>query len=164
MLKSRSISSTSPRGKPTSGEELEPSLARLADLSLSDLRLEWLQHHASPAPLSMSVELMARAIGFRMQEAALGGVSRKTQLRLDLVREELIGAKPVSPAGAAKAGTKFIREWQGEVHEVLALEDGRFAYRGNFYGSLSVIAERITGAHWSGPRFFGLKARSRKHG
>ena len=35
------------------------------------------------------------------------------------------------------------------------LEDG-FAYAGTVYSSLTKIAQAITGAHWSGPRFFGL--------
>ena len=58
---------------------------------------------------------------------------------------------------ALKYGTKLIREWQGQVHEVMALEDGHFAYAGNSYQSLSVIAGKITGPHWSGPRYFGRK-------
>jgi hypothetical protein len=57
-----------------------------------------------------------------------------------------------------KPGTKLIREWQGKIHEVLALEDGQFAWAGKTCRSLTVIARQITGAHWSGPRFFGLKA------
>ena len=40
---------------------------------------------------------------------------------------------------------------------MLALEDDQFAYGGKTYRSLTVIAQQITGAHWSGPRFFGLK-------
>jgi len=40
-------------------------------------------------------------------------------------------------------------------------EDG-FDYDGERYPSLTRIASRITGAHWSGPRFFGItKATSR---
>jgi len=55
-----------------------------------------------------------------------------------------------------KAGTRFIREWQGETHEVQSVEDGRFVYRGEIFRSLSVIAREITGTHQSGPRFFGI--------
>jgi hypothetical protein len=33
-------------------------------------------------------------------------------------------------------------------------------YESQHYRSLTVIAERITGAHWSGPRFFGLTRRA----
>ena len=56
-----------------------------------------------------------------------------------------------------KAGTRFLREWQGETHEVQAIASGQFVYRGNIYRSLSVIARKFTDTHQSGPRFFGLK-------
>ena len=48
---------------------------------------------------------------------------------------------------------------RGHAHAVLVCEDG-FEYEGQHCRSLTVIAERITGAHWSGPRFFGLTKRS----
>lgn len=52
-----------------------------------------------------------------------------------------------------------MREWQGQLHEVSVLVAG-FDYRGQQYQSLSGIARQITGTHWSGPLFFGLKKRS----
>jgi hypothetical protein len=58
-----------------------------------------------------------------------------------------------------KTGTRLVREWRGRAHTVLVRDDG-FEYEGERYRSLTVIAERITGAHWSGPRFFGLTKRS----
>jgi Protein of unknown function (DUF2924) len=54
-----------------------------------------------------------------------------------------------------RPGTTLVRQWRGHAHTVLVGEDG-FEYEGRHYRSLTVIAERITGAHWSGPRFFGL--------
>jgi hypothetical protein len=48
-----------------------------------------------------------------------------------------------------------VREWRGRTHTVVVTEDG-FEYAGKTYSSLSQIAQAITGAHWSGPRFFGL--------
>src|SRR3984893_2660258 len=50
-----------------------------------------------------------------------------------------------------------VREWRGRTHTVTITEDG-FEYAGTSYPSLTKIAKRITGAHWSGPRFFGLLA------
>ena len=49
----------------------------------------------------------------------------------------------------------MVRQWRGHTHAVLVRDDG-FEYEGQPYRSLSVIAKRITGAHLSGPRFFGL--------
>jgi hypothetical protein len=57
-----------------------------------------------------------------------------------------------------RTGTTLVREWRGHTHTVLVREDG-FEYEGRHYRSLTVIAEKITGAHWSGPRFFGLTRR-----
>ena len=48
-----------------------------------------------------------------------------------------------------------MREWRGRTHTVVVTEDG-FEFSGKTYSSLSKIAQAITGAHWSGPRFFGL--------
>jgi len=48
-----------------------------------------------------------------------------------------------------------MREWNGQMHIVEVVDDG-FVLDGKTYGSLSAVARRITGAHWSGPRFFGL--------
>ena len=60
---------------------------------------------------------------------------------------------PSIPATALKTGTTLVRQWRGHTHTVL-VRDGGFEYKGQRYRSLTVIAEQITGAHWSGPRFF----------
>lgn len=141
--------------------ELQERLDALSSLSLNDLRHEWRQHYRSEAPASMSRELLQLAIGFKMQEQACGGLNRHARLRLTALRSEagrLNGGGARSPAPALKPGTKLLREWQGKIHEVLALEDGKFAYAGKTFRSLTTVARLITGAHWSGPRFFGLKS------
>ena len=60
-----------------------------------------------------------------------------------------------------KPGTKLIRTWKKDTHEVMALEDG-FAWKGARYSSLSTIAKTITGTSWNGWKFFGLKGPVRK--
>jgi hypothetical protein len=55
-----------------------------------------------------------------------------------------------------KTGTTLVREWRGRV---IVRENG-FEYEGQHNRSLTVIAEKITRAHWSGPRFFGLTRRA----
>jgi hypothetical protein len=62
--------------------------------------------------------------------------------------------------GVLKTGATLVRQWRGHTHTVLVREDG-FEYDGQRYRSLTVIAERITGAHWSGPRFFATGNRAR---
>jgi hypothetical protein len=54
----------------------------------------------------------------------------------------------------------LVRQWRGHTHTVFVGENG-FEYEGERYRSLTVIAERITGTHWSGPRFFGVTKRAR---
>src|SRR6185503_18127545 len=53
------------------------------------------------------------------------------------------------------AGTRLVREWNGKTHHVDVVESG-FVWNGGRYRSLSAIAREITGARWSGPRFFGI--------
>ena len=140
--------------------KLQQRLDALSSLSINDLRKEWRQYYPSEAPASMSRELLQRAIGFKMQEQACGGLTRPARLRLAALRSaagRLNGGGAQAPAPTLKPGTKLLREWQGKVHDVLALEDGQFAYAGKTYRSLTTVARLITGAHWSGPRFFGLK-------
>ncbi len=68
-----------------------------------------------------------------------------------------------SPAIRMKPGMRLVREWRGETHDVLVLEDG-FEWNGQRRRSLSAIAREITGTQWSGPRFFGLKPRPKPFG
>jgi hypothetical protein len=70
------------------------------------------------------------------------------------------GARSFDPGIVLKTGATLVRQWRGHTHTVLVREDG-FEYDGRRYRSLTVIAERITGAHWSGPRFFGVSKRAR---
>ena len=134
----------------------------LTGVSIAELHAAWRHYYSTEAPATMSRELLQRAIGYKMQEEVFGGVSRRTLLWLKAMGSDLKAGRGQSaraerPTPALKPGPKLIREWQGKVHEVLALEDGQFAYAGKCYRSLTLIATRITGTHWSGPRFFGLK-------
>ena len=65
----------------------------------------------------------------------------------------------VSPPASMKAGARLVREWNGIAH-IVDIVDGGFRYRDKTYASLTAIAKEITGAHWSGPRFFGIKGKA----
>lgn len=69
-------------------------------------------------------------------------------------------AKPRPVHRSIKPGTRLLRSWQGETHEVIAESTGQFLYRGKAFRSLSAIARTITGTHWSGPTFFGIATRA----
>jgi hypothetical protein len=96
-----------------------------------------------------------------MQEEAYGGLSAKTRKQLARAAQDLTaGSSLQAPAAKIKPGTRLLREWQGVVHEVIVLEDS-VLYRAKHWPSLSAVAREITGARWSGPRFFGLNGKAR---
>jgi Protein of unknown function (DUF2924) len=134
------------------------ALARLPSLELSDLRLQWRGLYKAAAPSHFSRELLMRAVAYRMQELALGGLRPAQQRWLREIAREFkeTGAARMSARSALKPGTRLIREWQGRTYEVLVLDDG-FSWQGARYRSLSAVARTITGTPWSGPLFFGLK-------
>ena len=104
---------------------------------------------------------MMRAVAYRLQEIAHGGASKVTQRRLmTLAAEFETGGTIAPPPGPKiKPGSRLVREWHGRTHTVCVTDDG-FEFQGKTYRSLTKIARDITGAQWSGPRFFGLTKRS----
>jgi hypothetical protein len=103
---------------------------------------------------------LIRALANQLQEQADGGISRVLRHRL----QSLAGASEkatmsVDRGLVLKAGTTLVRQWRGHTHTVLVHTDG-FEHEGQRYQSLTAIAEQITAAHWSGPRFFGLTKRA----
>jgi hypothetical protein len=96
-----------------------------------------------------------------LQERTHGGASAALRRRLHSLSEASEkGALAVARGIVLKAGTTLVRQWRGHTHTVLVQKDG-FEHEGQRYRSLTVIAEQITGAHWSGPRFFGLTKNAR---
>jgi hypothetical protein len=141
--------------------EVDRQIADLLDRSTQELRLAWRQLHRTAPPQGLSRDLLIRALVYQLQERAAGGASRALRRRLQtLVGEFKKKNASFDPGIAPRTGTTLVRQWRGHTHTVLVREDG-FEYEGQHYRSLTVIAERITGAHWSGPRFFGLIKRSR---
>jgi hypothetical protein len=95
---------------------------------------------------------------YRLQEEAFGGLKPSTRRLLARVAEKTAtGRSPKSPrVRKAETGTILVREWQGAAHRVTVLREG-VSFKGKRYRSLSEVAREITGSHWSGPRFFGLR-------
>lgn len=139
---------------------VEEELARLPDRSLDELKARWLELKGVPLPKFMRQGLMTLAVAHAIQEAAYGGLDPVTRKKLDALAAEIVpkGGKPPRRPNRVKPGTRLVREWKGQTHDVMVLEDG-FAWRGKRYGSLSVIAREITGTRWNGWMFFGLKQR-----
>jgi hypothetical protein len=141
--------------------KVDGEIARLVDRSTQELRRAWRTMYHSGPPLGLSRDLIIRGLADKLQQRAHGGPSRALQRHLRiLTREFEKGAGSFDPGGVLKTGASLVRRWRGHTHTVLVGEDG-FEYDGQRYRSLTVIAQRITGAHWSGPRFFGVNKRAR---
>ena len=132
------------------------SLPRLSHAQLGSL---WAEAFGRALEFPLKKDMLIRCLAYRLQEQVHGGLRPATVKRLEhLLRGLVEGDRtPVSiQAPRFKPGTRLMREWQGKIFEVTVLDQG-YAYRGECYASLSEIARTITGARWSGPRFFGLK-------
>jgi hypothetical protein len=135
---------------------LDDRVAAVEKMSASERKTEWRRLFGEPAPPALGNSLLARALAYRLQEKALGGLTTAELRRLaQLGRKEQRDRARDTITTTVKPGTWLSRTWHGEVHQVIVLESA-FEYRGERYASLSAIARRITGAKWSGPRFFGL--------
>ena len=140
--------------------EVDRQIAELLDRSTQELRLAWRQLHGTGPPQGLSRDLLIRALAHQLQERAAGGASRALRRRLQTLAGELEKrSSSFNHSVVPRTGTTLVRQWRGHAHTVLVREDG-FEYEGQRYRSLSVIAEQITGTHWSGPRFFGLTKRT----
>jgi Protein of unknown function (DUF2924) len=137
------------------------SLARLSELMIFELRGEWRRLHRAPQPLRLSRDLLLRGITYKLQERPLGGLSKSILRKLERrnLDSEASDAQKPAPPISLKPGTRLVREWRGVTCTVLVHADG-FEWNGRRYRSLTIVAREITGAHWSGPRFFGLRKRA----
>jgi hypothetical protein len=120
----------------------------------------WERLFQSPPSRSLRREILIPIIAYRLQEVAFGGLKGSVQRQLRaLAQEGSTGRRLVEGLTLRhKAGTRYVREWQGKLHEVSVLAEG-YEYNGHIYRSLSEIARSITGTRWSGPAFFGLNRR-----
>jgi hypothetical protein len=145
-------------------------IAELHQLPMRDVRDRWRALIGADPP-RYNRSFLIRRLAYRLQELAHGGLSQAARARMD----ELLTQAGCNELGSPRvkkqlargrremsiAGTRLIREWDGQCHEVTAVQDG-FAYRGRRYRSLTAIAELITGTHWNGPAFFGVRASAGK--
>jgi hypothetical protein len=143
---------------PTAPSFRTPQLVE-AHASLDELRREWRRLYGNEPP-RISRDLLVLGVAYRLQEIEHGGLGKATLRKLGTLAKTLRATGRVGPAPSLslKPGARLVREWRGHAHTVSVTEDG-FEYAGTLYPSLTKIARKITGAHWSGPRFFGLPAK-----
>ena len=108
---------------------------------------------------SVPMPLLRRLLAQRLQEKRHGSLPLMVVRELERVASAAGAApEPVRKTMVLTPGTRLIREWNGKTITV-EVREGGFLWEEQTYRSLSEIARAVTGAHWSGPRFFGLNRR-----
>lgn len=124
--------------------KLDQQLHRLAALPPADLPDEWQRVWKTPAP-RLSPDLLRMGLAYHLQEKALGKLPARVARSI----------RAPSGAPSIKPGTQLVRSWNGRTISVVVSDNG-YVFEGETYRSLTAIAKVVTGAGWSGPRFFGL--------
>lgn len=132
--------------------DLPEQLREIAAMNRGNCRQAWTKAFGSEPPKYMSIPFMQRVLARNLQCRIHGGYPAATRRALKLV---LGGRKASDVAQAVGDGSTLVREWNGRVYRVAVGEEG-YLLDGRTYTSLSAVACHITGAKWSGPRFFGL--------
>ena len=128
----------------------------LDGLDFASLRRVWEQTFGAAPPSSLSRIFLRRVLLHERQCRTHGGLSATTRRNSGCHGErDTRQTAPPLPQGPFSAGTHLVREWNGRTYQVEILDNG-YRFDGKTYPSLTAITKRITGTHWSGPRFFGL--------
>lgn len=151
--------------------QTQNNLDQLQKLNISQLELLW-RHCLPKQPIPELKCLLWQGLAWRLQsngqsiplatQKLIGLAMKVTSSSLTKVSGLDVVPVPASPTPIPE-GTRLVRKWRGRLYEVSVSNGGAdFHFNGKLYKSLSHIAEEITGAHWSGPRFFGLKKLKKK--
>jgi len=137
-------------------------VAELPNLDSGQLKERWRTLYGSEPP-AYNKSYLVKRLAYRIQELAYGGLSQAAQAQL---RDALDGDDADGMTsrmhrrrrkdGMPVTGTRLVREWQGNRYEVTVVHGG-FEFEGRKYRSLTAITKAITGTHWNGPGFFGLR-------
>ena len=140
-------------------EMLDRQLNMLEDMTVSELKTRFLELDGFECGATNAKGLRNR-VAYKLQEIYLGGLSEEDRDLLEKLADNDPAAnlnfKDARPRPPAK-GARLRREWKGKTNEVLVRDDGSFEYDGEIYRSLTSIAGVITGTHWNGKKFFGVK-------
>ena len=147
-------------------DRLSRLVASLLNLDRRQLLLQWRNHLGGTAPAHLPSWLLARLLAYRIQAAAFGDLGVTTLRRLRRIQDagDHLAALPFANRPPAtrdgvdlRPGALLAREWRGRLERVTVLSEG-FAWNGDTYASLSMVAKAITGTSWNGHRFFGLRS------
>lgn len=158
-MRKRSISSAAKQ------KAVDIEIARLRNLDIGGLQAYWRSLFKTKLPSHLPKHLLFRMLAYQLQVSCFGGLDEDIIRLLDSV-DLTNDARQVTTAidrrnSKPKPGTIFAREWNGHMHRVMVADDG-FVLNGKTYPSLSKAAAAITGTHWNGPKFFGLRGKPAK--
>lgn len=149
--------------KPAHHSPPDLDLAVLAELEAAELRQLWQERRGAPTPRTLSGRLMRLALAWEIQADEEGGEPSAVRRQWQAVMTRRAGAARAEDAvnglsaPPAAAGTRLLKSWGGETHEVLVTAEN-VIWKGKPYSSLSAVARAMTGTPRNGPRFFGLRA------
>jgi len=133
------------------------SVEQIDNMKRDALITLWKELFSEPVPWRASQSFMRHVLAFEVQCRQNTGLPTGFIKRL---QKQAVGDQSKRSKLEPKPGGRLLREWNGITH-VVDIADGHYVWKEQQYRSLSAIARAITGAHWSGPRFFGLsRARS----
>ena len=135
-------------------ENLKEEIKALDSLDARALRRRYAAVVADMPNCALSSVLRA-TVAYRLQERHYGlSLSKEATAWLDEAADD----KRMFPDGRkVGSGARLVRFWKGERYEAVVRDDGRYEYDGEIYSSLSAVAKAITGTHWNGRLFFGVK-------
>ena len=143
---------------------LSPDLTKVPDLDVVELSSTWQRHLGGKAPDHLPRSILSRLLAYRLQTQIHGDLSKRAFSYLQNIETDLKAERnpqtPYLEQKQLKPGSQLVREHDGVLHRVMVLK-GSFAWDGKTYPSLSAVAKAITGTHWNGNRFFGLKDKAK---
>jgi len=147
--------------QPITDDVWQKDITVIPALSKTELHARWERLEGSKPP-NIPIDLLRLLYVQRVREHAYGGIPGWVLAEFDRVlvesRQPREKKRVDSVRRSLSVGTRLVREWNGKTISVEVREEG-YLYADRLYGSLSEIARAVTGAHWSGPRFFGIKRR-----
>jgi len=128
------------------------SVEQIENMERDELVSLWKEMFAEPAPYRASLAFLRNVLAFEIQSRQKDGLPSNFIKQLN---KHATGAKTKRSKHIPQPGGRLLREWHGTTH-VVDIADDHYLWQEKPFKSLSAIAREITGAHWSGPRFFGL--------
>ena len=131
-------------------------LANLGTLGRAELGDRWIEAYGNPPFKGARRSTLIRGLAYHLQSKTYGGL--KSPISLELLK--IADGRSIKPAEqsskpSTRIGSQLVRDWNGKTHTVIVSDKG-YVLNGVSYSSLSAASRAITGAHWSGPRFFGV--------